>query len=411
MEMISIFLLLILLVSSFVPYIMSTFHKDTKGMIICSGEGDIYLELLSIIEQIRNRPFILSKLPIAIAHCNEISENYQNILLKSMNISIDIKFIDICEDKSLNQEYKNKLKGFYCKPMALLHSPFHHTIIYDTDVIWLEDPIDLFDSYEYIQTGTLFFRDRLTITKNKLTLTAGQHRADHVMSYIHSISTQLEKTYENEKNNQQNLYSHKNKTYLLQQNAFWRSYVTGNEQTMDHMQDSSVILINILKQHKLLVTIRLMLINYNIGYGDKEIYWLASTAADIPYAFEPFLSGSLGNCGTLLHFHPNFHNESLTKPLYINAEYLIDMNKIKLINDFLDLDGNILLRTKPKLMNELNTPIFPLKIWKNMKHGFYPCGSCELYTCIPAEYRIIQEVSEFHLIYCVLFSLLKVCFV
>ena len=47
-----------------------------------------------------------------------------------------------------------------------------------------------------------------------------------------------------------------------------------------------------------------MLAGFDIGYGDKEMYWIATTAAQEPFAFEPYLAGALGDCGAIVHFDP-----------------------------------------------------------------------------------------------------------
>lgn len=82
-------------------------------------------------------------------------------------------------------------------------------------MIWLQDFIHLFNSSKgYLNTGTLFFRDRLTQTKNRLTLTSGSvilinskepfsnadssigmHNADKLFKHIRSIANQMQKQY------------------------------------------------------------------------------------------------------------------------------------------------------------------------------------------------------------------------
>jgi len=78
--------------------------------------------------------------------------------------------------------------------------------------------------------------------------------------------------------------------------------------------------------------------------------------------------------------------------MYINAEYLIDVSKIKAIGDFLDIDGPDLIITQPRLINEASANSDYLSVWKNMKHGFYPCGSCKLSNCVPADADIVNQV-------------------
>lgn len=148
----------------------------------------------------------------------------------------------------------------------------------------------------------------------------------------------------------------------------------------------------------MLAAIRIMMKSFNFGYGDKEMYWIAATAAEEDYGFEPFVAGGLGDCGALVHFDPTSSTAETAVPWYINAEYLVDLNKLKNPGDFLDLDGKALLITKPMVMNEKTSKILILKEWTNQKHGFYPCGACAAFGCdiakpiIPAEIRKRQEI-------------------
>ena len=140
------------------------------------------------------------------------------------------------------------------------------------------------------------------------------------------------------------------------------------------------------------------------------MYWLAATAADEPFAFEPHIAGSLGDCGALVHFDPRVEHSSsdnsstgtgsgtdrrsftTAKPFYINAEYLTDFRKISKAGQYLSPPHNEL--TKPRLMDEASTELFLLKPWKNQAHGFYPCSSCVFSTCAPADERtVIDEVG------------------
>lgn len=127
----------------------------------------------------------------------------------------------------------------------------------------------------------------------------------------------------------------------------------------------------------------------------------------------------MGDCGALVHFDPvlptdfDYQNSSNLKniqPLYINAEYFIDLKKINAPGDFLSSDSITAIRrslrgnetsnanvdklriTLPQYMHEAHSEMKMLKTWKNMKHGFYPCGSCDLFGCRQADDYIINEV-------------------
>lgn len=74
-----------------------------------------------------------------------------------------------------------------------------------------------------------------------------------------------------------------------------------------------------------------MLSSFNIGYGDKEVYWIAATLAQEDFTFEPFYAGQYGDCfGRVMHFEPAM--ESTNEPdgtdydvLYVNGEFMIEL--------------------------------------------------------------------------------------
>ena len=57
-----------------------------------------------------------------------------------------------------------------------------------------------------------------------------------------------------------------------------------------------------------LALLKRVLPDFNLGYGDKEVYWLAASAAKEPFAFEPHIAGALGDCGAIVHFDPTMYS-------------------------------------------------------------------------------------------------------
>lgn len=458
----------------------------SRGLVICTGEGDILLETLALLEHLRRSKKTSTKLPIVVAHCAELSEQSEKLLLRVANVSV----LDLCKDKSNGvgsndakffNSLRSKVAGFFCKPAALLASPFQETMLVDSDVVWFMQPDLLFDSLGFKTTGSLFFRDRWTETKNKHTLTKGQHNAHDLYNYIkamaakfassqhrrqlqsrlnlnaitsaaersalqrsseanenkalsgkHHTPSHMHHHHQNHNNNHHQRHNqhphslglmnatasniepslatpnpvskgdHLDKFYLASKNAFWRHFATGNGKTMDHMQESSVVLMDRKKMSKTLEAIRFILPEFRIGYGDKEIYWIAALIADEEVAFEPHVAGSLGDCGAIIHFDPRgitrhskpsnkSESEAVAEPFYINAEYLLDLKKITKAGEFLSPKDTVLV-TSPIAMNESTTSLFVLHPWKNMKHGFYPCGNCIHSNCKPAQEALIHEI-------------------
>jgi hypothetical protein len=44
--------------------------------------------------------------------------------------------------------------------------------------------------------------------------------------------------------------------------------------------------------------------SFGLGYGDKELFWITTTAAQESFDFEPHQAGSLGDCGPMIHYDP-----------------------------------------------------------------------------------------------------------
>ena len=502
--------------STIPPQFHSNRSTNQRGMVVCSGGGDMFLETIAMIEQTRYR--MKSTLPIVVAHCKELNADALSILA----MIPDVSAMNLCNDKSFPAEAMQRIKGFFCKPAALIMSPFKDTILVDSDVIWFKQPELLFDAREYRDTGTLFFRDRWTQTKNQLTLSAGQHTGKVAMRMVNQLHSDYKDNHVLGANKrrldenvpgtthfnasghrqllvplrnlghtavtnlqrqqitrpkprpvvvnmtQQNLLrdrlvdplelsrippapmsgmssnfqaprrtqkppgrttksssssgkgigigggggqkQNKDKTTgkftaegLAKHNAFWRHLATGVGFTPDHWQDSSVLLLDSTRHPRTLLLLRRMVRDFSLGYGDKEMYWLAATAVEEPFAFEPFIAGSLGDCGAIVHFDPLaapfVQQDKNTKvlPFYVNAEYLIDLKKIQKEGDFLGIIGSDL--TQATLMNEVTTPLYKLQPWSKMPHGFYPCGACQS-RCVPSDDGSvhIQEVNHMHIL-------------
>ena len=83
--------------------------------------------------------------------------------------------------------------------------------------------------------------------------------------------------------------------------------------------------------------IRRLIPNFGIGYGDKEIFWISAAIAGDTHAWEPYLLGSYGDCGEMLHFNPNVDLNNLKGnntggselndlpvPYFMNGQFLVE---------------------------------------------------------------------------------------
>ena len=206
-------------------------EKKGYGMIICAGEGETFSELLTMVEQTRYQ--IKSELPIAIMHCDELS-------LESVAIAtsiIDVEVINLCSQRYPHyRAQKSRFKGFFCKPLALHQSPFRHTILVDTDVVFFQKPEKLFQAAQYLSTGALFFRDRCYTSQSRQSLTFGTGTAEDAYNYLKVGAEILRNLHKEGRLTHAPIEVNLNPTNLSLTNSFWRHFATQESFTPDHWQ-------------------------------------------------------------------------------------------------------------------------------------------------------------------------------
>jgi len=334
------------------PRIMS---NESRGIIMCSGKG-LMIHTLVLIRQTRRMLSINAtsseSVSILVAHCNELVDLHDRAVRREGGDGL----MDICpgvppvkesklrdgsgsisgprsrshlsgtqkqnSSSSLSASDISRRRSFFCKPAALLLSPFTHTMLVDHDVIWFKNPALLWDAPGYVHTGALYFLDRFIPYDNRYK--DGIRGASALVSQYwgRNISLSLSLS-------------------LSRTVTYWRHHYNISSVRPKHVQDSSVVMINREKHKGTLSTISSLLSNFTVGYGDKEIYWLASTIANQSFAFEPYWPGVYGDCGAVFHFDPRYFPPSIypfpslsssssslssvsTEPFFINAQYLVE---------------------------------------------------------------------------------------
>ena len=345
-------------------------NTKARGMIMCCSD-DMAFSAFAAVN--RTRKHLDSKLSIVIMHCSELSNSSINMLLTLESVSV----MDICSSNPnniiphdfLSIASKDRLQGFYCKPAALIASPFQETIVVDVDVIWFEKPELLFDAPGYHSSGALFFRDRLFYEYK------GQPKSSLNFTMVKKyIEYHIQKTIT--PNDAMTLSRAHGESY------YWRYLAHKQEKPYQHIQDSSVIVFDS-KRHPLTIQfMKNVLSSFSLGYGDKELYWIAVTITGENFAWEPFLPGIYGDCGAMFHFDPRHPKEWLPTPFYMNSEYILECSTF--VGEYLE---NTI--SKPVPVNP-QTKLFTMGKGSPRTSGL--CDACKVMKCMPTPNYINKEI-------------------
>ena len=341
-----------------------------RGITFCASDTMVP-DVLRNIYQIRH--LWNSSLPFLVAHCSEITSENQGRLLSSDHY---LSIVDVCKVDQQGQIFgmdadygRKRLRSFFCKIAALIVSTFDETMIIDLDVVWFKKPDVVFNYIGYKETGALFFRDRVVDFKP-----GASKPAVELKYFFNKRNVTISKSI-SDSLIQNGINTH---------NLYWR-HVSGTAQYLRHYQDSSVLVVRKSKHSKLLETLRKVIdINY-LGYGDKELFWIAATISGEPYVFEPFLAAQYGDCqGLIMHYDPNeaigyTGNNSMefieAAMLYMNAEYMLEREPLEAVG--------MLLRneiTSPVLINA-TTPLYDYKTFSQRSRAISNCTCTDLIHC------------------------------
>jgi len=329
--MMIVLVLLILLIITFTIVDCRQESLYDRGISLCAGPH-IFKDALYVIDQVRT--IYNSTLPIAINHCNELHNGHIDLTYGYANIfEWNLCNIDTLGNKDtqtiLNMninDAEKRLKSWFCKTAALILSPFNETMVVDLDVIFFKKPDILFDSPAYKRTHSLFFRDRIAFQAKKARKDEIRYQEvikDFILRQSNITNITSDEAYQYSK---QNGYS-----------FFWKNVANEDSESLLDFQDSSIILLDKVNHPKTLEVLEKLLPDFKLGWGDKEIYWIAATIAQEPFSFEPFLASFYGDCTSiLLHFDPTQENDPIdtVQPMYINGEWVLE--RVSVIGNWIE---------------------------------------------------------------------------
>jgi hypothetical protein len=308
-----------------------------RGIAMCSSRTTIH-DALSLMNQIRN--IWQSSLPIAVMHCDEIGVTSEDPsdMKRFKEFANNLLFVDICKNNGVysssneNETTANpdslvipifnkfalakRLRSWYCKSAALLFAPFQEVLVVDLDTIWFKKPDTVFDYSGYQKSGALFFRDRFYHYLG----------TDPTKKSFHELTLDLFNNYSLPKPTKQYAKEQIGKNGIV---YFWRNLANKADPQLENYQDSSVLVLDRSRHPRFLKILASLIPSFNIGWGDKEMYWMTAVISREEFTFEPFLTGNYGPCGFILHFDPNdspLKEQAL--PLYANAEWFLEKAQV-----------------------------------------------------------------------------------
>ncbi|OJJ98294.1 hypothetical protein ASPACDRAFT_31197 [Aspergillus aculeatus ATCC 16872] len=227
------------------------FHSGGRGLVLTAGDKQAPYVLTSL-QSLRQQGCTL---PVEIMYLgdDDLGEDARDALEAIPGV--------ITRDLSpMVQDEGWTLRGWAAKPFAILLSSFREAIFIDADALFITNPADLFKDPGYVETGALFFKDRL--------LMPGEKRAWLRQVLPAPLSR------------------------AVRRSRMW----TGQS---IHMQESGVVVVD--KWRHFVALLLVTRLNgpdrdgdkangkvgvYDMVYGDKETFWLGwELVGDTDYAF------------------------------------------------------------------------------------------------------------------------------
>lgn len=263
---------------------------------------------------------------VQIYHCfsHELSQASKETLFSVDN---RIEIVDVCSDLvqsgAMKVEIAHKFSNWWIKPLALHHTDLTHVILLDADDLLLKDPATIRLSQGYVNTGTLFFYDR--VVKCSLYLNK-RVPGRPPTTYIKHILADFDYTGFNITGGKPN------PSQRIQDSLIYQGKTC-------HEQDSSMVAIDKSRAGKALDVLWWLItrerFRFEFSWGDKESFWLAYELAQLPYAFSPWgvsvVSSSPNKdmrdhpdtlCGSIAQYSPV--SDAEPELLYINGRALLD---------------------------------------------------------------------------------------
>eukprot|EP00316_Scyphosphaera_apsteinii_P000538 CAMPEP_0119337810 /NCGR_PEP_ID=MMETSP1333-20130426/94756_1 /TAXON_ID=418940 /ORGANISM="Scyphosphaera apsteinii, Strain RCC1455" /LENGTH=911 /DNA_ID=CAMNT_0007348943 /DNA_START=93 /DNA_END=2828 /DNA_ORIENTATION=- len=254
------------------------------------------------------------RLPIEVWHIDELNDEQIGVLTRhpALGRGLVVHNLKKALHPHLSDDDLQELRGFMCKPLALLASSVDEVMLVDHDARFFIDPALLFKTSTFMRTGALMFRDRLRLQiRGRPVKDASRFIRQLIRRRMGFFEMMLDDVV-----NASPTWPWQPAPSLLQ-----APIVTGETQ---HQIDSSVLLFS--KRHLPRVSAALYLLHerfrhelYSNLHGDKETYWLAcELVGGHECGVSAYAAGEMGQVkrdratanreclvGNLLQYHPD----------------------------------------------------------------------------------------------------------
>lgn len=252
---------------------LTSFNKNLNGRGIVLSIADMHLELtIKLIQLLRA---LENTLPIQIVYYENLSDESKRQVIQAARSDYnklpkqDIWFVDV--RRSVKGEYINKFSGFGNKILATLFNSFEEMILIDADTVMLKKPDFFFNLEKFINTGTVFYKDRSTF----------EFRPKHDLVFFKKLFPSLKDTI---------VFNIPQVTSYTLENEFFKG--------LNHYMESGLVVINRRKhftQPLVMAQMNFCLPIQSRVYGDKELFWLAMViSGDENYSFNKHFAAAIG---------------------------------------------------------------------------------------------------------------------
>lgn len=310
---------------------------------------DIALLGASLIKELRDMNV---DLPVEVPHCGDLSAEHQTLLTQ---LDDETHVYDVCELAAqashagrqvfcIDLEHCHELfRSFNIKILGVAYSTFHEVMLLDADTMFFTNPMALWNTTKYNESGIVLFPDR--IVRRDMYLAERNWLGKGPSGLHHYLSTFAIEPF-------RELETWERPLAALMADDFTPPLKVNPSQFLltshswnlraGHQTDSSVVLWNKRMQPRATALLAsFVALNGKArppSFGDKELFFVAAELAETRYTFSDYGVGAVGHevsdrmtrlCGDALHFFPEFNPnvsnpENHGVPFYINSDNILN---------------------------------------------------------------------------------------